>query len=40
MIEILLTSFAATLFYPFGICDVIMAGLAVKKCPGETEWKN
>lgn len=40
MIEVLLTPFAATLFYPFGICDVIMAGLAVKKCPGETEWKN
>lgn len=30
----LLTSFAAALFYPFGICDVIVTGLAVKICPG------
>lgn len=36
----LLTPFAATFFYSFGICDVIMTGLAVKKCPGEREWKN
>ena len=28
------------IFYPFGIRDVIMTGLAVKKCPGEREWKN
>ena len=38
--ETLLTQFAAAFFYPFGICDVIMTGLAVKKCPGEREWKN
>lgn len=40
VIKILLTPFAATFFYPFGIRDVIMTGLAVKKCPTETEWKN
>lgn len=38
--ETLLTPFAAAFFYSFGICDVIMTGLAVKKCPGEREWKN
>lgn len=38
--ETLLTPFAAAFFYPFGIRDVIMTGLAVKKCPGEREWKN
>ena len=27
-----LTSFTATLFDAFGVCDVIMASLAVEKC--------
>lgn len=38
--ETLLTPFAAAFFNSFGICDVIMTGLAVKKCPGEREWKH
>lgn len=34
---VVLTSFAATLFDPFGVCDVIVTSLAVEKCSdGET----
>lgn len=28
----ILTSFAATLFDPFGVCDVIVTSFAVEKC--------